>query len=319
MVLGKTNAHSLHIREHETVVPPATVSNLSERAPGADSLICLQGEKRATCCLHWWPERDHRHRPPHSKTPFSHCGSHSRFPKPLDARIRKFDAPSLEMVINRLPVGGFGHRVLVSIFVSRVPKTAFIHTLCDPTPFPPVSPTHREHLSSHLLPKELEVAVMMACEGPIHAEDGYPLPSLWNPAVGWVRHIPLPTLVAYREKVFPGEIHHILPLEQPECWVTCDSIGLFLETECKFPLESEDDCDCYDREHGSGPAHRRQGFGPTKLLVKKASMELIDLYRRFLLPDLAGPKLRLVCSSENRDRWIIPSHFEAFLERLYDN
>lgn len=107
------------------------------------------------------------------------------------------------MVINRLAGRGFGHHVLVSIFVSWVPKTAFTHALCDPTPFPPVSPAHREHLSSHLLPKELEVAAMMAslaCEGPIHAEDGYPLPSLWNPAVGWVRHIPLPTLVAYREK-----------------------------------------------------------------------------------------------------------------------
>lgn len=92
--------------------------------------------------------------------------------------------------------------------------------------------------------------------------------------------------------MFPREIHHILPLEQPECWVTCDSIGLFLETECKFPLESEDDCDCCGEEHDASLRQRRQGFGPTKLLVKKASMELIDLYRRFVSP--ANPRFFLL-------------------------
>jgi hypothetical protein len=89
-------------------------------------------------------------------------------------------------------------------------------------------------------------------------------------------------------QVFPREIHHILPLERPDCWVTCDSIGLFLETECQFPLESEsgseDECDCHHKEHEPVPRYRRQGFGLTKLFVKKASIELIDLYRRFVSP-----------------------------------
>jgi len=153
-------------------------------------------------------------------------------------------------------------------------------------------------------------------EGSIHADDGHPLPSLLNSAAGWVKNIPLPTLIAYREKVFPREIHHILNLERPGCWVTCDSIELFLETECQFPLESEDDCYYHHEEH---EFIQRRGYGVAKSLVKKASVELIDLYRRFLLPDLAGPKLKLVCSPENRDRWIVPSHFDAFLDRLYHN
>ena len=36
-------------------------------------------------------------------------------------------------------------------------------------------------------------------EGSIHVDDGHPQSPL-DPVVGWVRHIPLPTLVAYREK-----------------------------------------------------------------------------------------------------------------------
>ena len=40
-----------------------------------------------------------------------------------------------------------------------------------------------------------------ACEGSIHAEEGHTSPSLLDPSMGWVRNIPLPTLVAYREKV----------------------------------------------------------------------------------------------------------------------
>jgi len=164
----------------------------------------------------------------------------------------------------------------------------------------------------------MAVAMMLpAGEESIHVEDGHPSPSLLGPAVGWARNIPLPTLVAYREKVFPGEIHRFLPLQQPEFWVTCDSIGLFLETECQFPLEFEGDNYYHHEEHGSGSRYRRQGCGPTKLFVKKASMDLIDLYRRFLLPDLAGPKTQLVCSPENRDQWIVPSHFYAFLENLH--
>ncbi|KAF9648945.1 hypothetical protein BDM02DRAFT_3128710 [Thelephora ganbajun] len=186
------------------------------------------------------------------------------------------------------------------------------------------------------------MVVMMvspAREGSIHVEDGHPLSSSLNPAVGWV---------------FPREIHHILPLERPECWVTCDSIGLFLETECRFPLESEDDYCCYHEGHEFLPGYRGQGCGLTNLFVKKASVELVGLYRRFtapwggpgsslpalihiwaafvfvsssplvlgpidpgLLPDLASPKLKLVCSPENRDRWIVHLHFNAFLERLY--
>ena len=85
-------------------------------------------------------------------------------------------------------------------------------------------------------------------------------------------------------QVFPREIHHILPLERPECWVTCDSIGLFLETECQFPLESEDDSDCDYEEHEPVSRYRRQGFGLTRLFVKKVSPELIDLYRHFVSP-----------------------------------
>jgi len=83
--------------------------------------------------------------------------------------------------------------------------------------------------------------------------------------------------------VFPGEIHHILPLERPECWVTCDSIGLFLETECQFPFESEDDF-CYYHEELEVPRYRRQGCCLTKLFVKKVSVELIELYLRFVSP-----------------------------------
>lgn len=79
-------------------------------------------------------------------------------------------------------------------------------------------------------------------------------------------------------------MHHVLPLERPECWVTCDSIGLFLETECQFPLESEEDW-CYDHEECEFiPGHWRQGHDLVELFVKKASVELIDLYRRFVSP-----------------------------------
>jgi len=47
------------------------------------------------------------------------------------------------------------------------------------------------------------MAVMMLSsrhEGSNRAEDGHPPASLMGPAVGWVRNIPLPTLVVYREK-----------------------------------------------------------------------------------------------------------------------
>ena len=63
--------------------------------------------------------------------------------------------------------------------------------------------------------------------------------------------------------------------------MTCDSIGLFLETECQFPLESEEDC--YE-EHEFVPSYRRQGCGLTMLFVNKVSVELIDLYRCFVSP-----------------------------------
>lgn len=74
--------------------------------------------------------------------------------------------------------------------------------------------------------------------------------------------------------------------------MTGDSIGLFLETECQFPLESEDECYYDDEEHEFLPRYRRQGCGLTKSFVKKASLELIGLYRRFVSP--ANP--RFCCS-----------------------
>jgi hypothetical protein len=58
--------------------------------------------------------------------------------------------------------------------------------------------------SSASLFQEREMAVMMvspAHESSTHVEDDHPSPRLLDPAVGWVRNIPLPTLVAYREKV----------------------------------------------------------------------------------------------------------------------
>jgi len=79
-------------------------------------------------------------------------------------------------------------------------------------------------------------------------------------------------------------MHQVLPLERPECWVTCDSIGLFLETECQFPLESEEDCHYNNEEHEFIPSYWRQGRGLTELFVEKASVEVIDLYRRFVSP-----------------------------------
>ena len=87
-----------------------------------------------------------------------------------------------------------------------------------------------------------------------------------------------------RVQVFPKDIHHILPLEQPELWVTCDSIGLFLEAECRFPLESEDDHYHYHEEHGLVPGYRQKGCGLVRSFVKGASAELVDLYRRFVSP-----------------------------------
>jgi len=48
------------------------------------------------------------------------------------------------------------------------------------------------------------MAIMMvlpACEASTRAEDDHPSPRLLDPAVGWVRNVPLSTLVAYREKV----------------------------------------------------------------------------------------------------------------------
>ena len=96
-----------------------------------------------------------------------------------------------------------------------------------------------------------------------------------------------------------------MPLEQPECWVTGDSIGLFLETECQFPLESEseDECDYHNEEREFVPGFRRQGCGLTKFFVKKASLELIDLYRRFVSP--ANPRFCCTFSLVTfRGRWI---------------
>ena len=43
--------------------------------------------------------------------------------------------------------------------------------------------------------------VLPAREASTHVEDDHPSPRLLDPAVGWVRNIPLSTLVAYREKV----------------------------------------------------------------------------------------------------------------------
>jgi len=96
-------------------------------------------------------------------------------------------------------------------------------------------------------------------------------------------------------QVFPKEIHHILPLERPEWWVTCDSIGLFLETECRFPLESEDECYHHHEEHGLVPGYQQKGSGLTRSFFKGASAELIDLYRRFVSP--AGPRFCSLLSS----------------------
>jgi hypothetical protein len=80
------------------------------------------------------------------------------------------------------------------------------------------------------------------------------------------------------------EIHHVLPLERPECWVTCDSIALFLENECQFPLELEEGCYYSPEEHEFLPSRWRQGYGLAGFFVKKASVELIDLYRHFVSP-----------------------------------
>jgi len=96
-------------------------------------------------------------------------------------------------------------------------------------------------------------------------------------------------------QVFPKEVHHILPLERPEWWVTCDSIGLFLETECRFPLESEDERYHYHEEHGLVPGNRQKGCGLTSSFVKGPSAELIDLYRRFVSP--ANPRFCFLLSS----------------------
>jgi len=43
--------------------------------------------------------------------------------------------------------------------------------------------------------------VLPAREASTYVEDDHPSPRLLDPAVGWVRNIPLSTLVAYREKV----------------------------------------------------------------------------------------------------------------------
>lgn len=101
--------------------------------------------------------------------------------------------------------------------------------------------------------------------------------------------------------MFPREIHHILNLERPECWVTCDSIGLFLETECQFPSEESED-DCYE-DYGF---KQRQGYSLTKMFVKKASVELIDLYRRFVSP--SNPLLFLLLFLEHPP-WIAESFY----------
>lgn len=117
-------------------------------------------------------------------------------------------------------------------------------------------------------------------------------------------------------QVFPREIHHVLPLEWPERWVTCDSIGLFLETECQFPSESQDDCDCYrEEEYESVPKYWRQGFGLTKLFVKRVSPELINLYRRFVSPvnssffffpfGCRSPPFALCDAGESVDPWTV--------------
>jgi hypothetical protein len=103
------------------------------------------------------------------------------------------------MVINRLTDGR-----LASIFAMQKLEMTLTHALCGPTLLPPVSSTMSGIPPFHSLLEELEVTAMtisLACEGSVHAEDGHPLPSLADITVGWVRHIPLSTLVAYREKV----------------------------------------------------------------------------------------------------------------------
>ena len=168
--------------------------------------------------------------------------------------------------------------------------------------------------------------VSFACKESIYAEDGRLLLNLLNPTVGWARHIPLPTLVAYREKVsratgehcfcgvtkflqvFPRDMHHLLPLERPECWVTCDSIGLFLETECQFPLDSEDSCDYH---HESTPSHPRKEVGLTKSFVKKSSLELVEHYRCFVSPVFLQPPWIpefVVASSQVRSKKYATEH-----------
>lgn len=107
---------------------------------------------------------------------------------------------------NRFSRDGLGHHEPVGIFVLRelgLPWLVSPHNL------------HRFHLPllrwklppSHSLTfllKEREMAVVIVLptrEGSIHAEEDHPSPCVLNPAAAWVRNVPLPTLVAYRENV----------------------------------------------------------------------------------------------------------------------
>ena len=110
--------------------------------------------------------------------------------------------------------------------------------------------------------------------------------------------------------MFPREIHHIVPLESPECWVTCDSIGLFLETECQFPSEPNEDCYYHHEDHELIPRFRRQRYALARSFVKTASVELIDLYRRFVSP--AHPRFLLLHLSSAAFRGVL-GHFHRFV------
>lgn len=101
---------------------------------------------------------------------------------------------------------GLGHHEPVRIFVLRelgLPSLVSpynLHRVQLPLLRRELPPSH----SIALLLEEWEMAVTMvppAREGSIRAEDDHPSPCVLNPAAAWVRNVPLPTLVAYRENV----------------------------------------------------------------------------------------------------------------------
>lgn len=111
------------------------------------------------------------------------------------------------MIVDRLSGDDIGDHELAGIFVLWELETTLTHLPLRPPPRFHPSLLRREYPSSRSLAsllEEWEMAVLMvlsACEASTHAEDDHPSPRLLNLAVGWVRNIPLPTLVAYREKV----------------------------------------------------------------------------------------------------------------------